>query len=133
MPIGQTCADALLRWRERSRPQFDTNDAPFLFLSSTGNQITVNAVEQMIRRAGTAAGIPRVHPHLLRHTFAKNYLVREVGDPLRLHLARMLSRATRRPWTPLHLSADRHAVNARQLGADSYCDLDRVVRCCSGC
>ena len=84
VPIGQTCGDALLRWRERSRPQFDTNDAPFLFLSSTGNQITVNAVEQMIRRAGVSADIPRVHPHLLRHTFATNYLVKEVGDPLRL-------------------------------------------------
>jgi integrase len=38
----------------------------------------------MVRRAGRRAGVPRVHCHLLRHTFATNYLVREVGDPLRL-------------------------------------------------
>ena len=38
----------------------------------------------MVRRAGRRAGVPRVYCHLLRHTFATNYLVREVGDPLRL-------------------------------------------------
>jgi len=30
------------------------------------------------------AVLPRLHAHLLRHTFATNYLVKEVGDPLRL-------------------------------------------------
>lgn len=28
--------------------------------------------------------MPRISCHLLRHTFATNYLVKEVGDPLRL-------------------------------------------------
>ena len=37
-----------------------------------------------MKRVGRAAGVPRLHAHLLRHTFATNYLVREVGDPLRL-------------------------------------------------
>lgn len=37
-----------------------------------------------MKRAGRAAGVPRLHCHLLRHTFATNYLVKEVGDPLRL-------------------------------------------------
>ena len=30
------------------------------------------------------AGVPRVHCHLLRHTFATNYLVRGIGNSLRL-------------------------------------------------
>ncbi|NOR82109.1 MAG: tyrosine-type recombinase/integrase [Ardenticatenales bacterium] len=38
----------------------------------------------MMKRVGRAAGVPRLHAHLLRHTFATNYLVKEVGDPLRL-------------------------------------------------
>ncbi len=37
-----------------------------------------------MKRVGRAAGVPRLHAHLLRHTFATNYLVKEVGDPLRL-------------------------------------------------
>ncbi|MCC6236787.1 MAG: tyrosine-type recombinase/integrase [Dehalococcoidia bacterium] len=84
VPIGVACADALTRWRDRTRPLFDTSDEPYLFLSSTGAALTVNGLDQLVRRAGARAGIPRVHPHLLRHTFATNYLVKEVGDPLRL-------------------------------------------------
>ncbi len=37
-----------------------------------------------MNRAGQAAGVPRFHAHLLRHTFATNYLVKEASDPLRL-------------------------------------------------
>lgn len=84
VPIGQSCQDALLRWRDRFREQFAEDESPYLFLSSNGEQLTVNALTQIVLRAGTRADVPRVHLHLLRHTFATNYLVKEVGDPLRL-------------------------------------------------
>jgi integrase/recombinase XerC len=84
VPIGQSCQDALLRWRDRFRPQFEEVDSPYLFLNSNGQPLTVNALKQLLERAGQKAGIPRVHLHLLRHTFATNYLVKEVGDSLRL-------------------------------------------------
>jgi len=84
VPIGQSCQDALLRWRDRFREQFLVGESPYLFLSSNGERLTVNALQQLIGRTGTRAGIARVHTHLLRHTFATNYLVKEVGDPLRL-------------------------------------------------
>lgn len=44
----------------------------------------MNALESIVKRAKQRAQVPRAHCHLLRHTFATNYLVREVGDPLRL-------------------------------------------------
>jgi len=84
VPIGQTCQDALLRWRDRFREQFVTGESPYLFLDSNGESVTVNALQRIVRRAGQRANISRVHLHLLRHTFATNYLVKEVGDPLRL-------------------------------------------------
>ena len=84
VPIGQTCQGALLRWRDRFREQFVTGDSPYLFLDSNGEPMTVNALTRVLRRAGERADITRVHLHLLRHTFATNYLVKEVGDPLRL-------------------------------------------------
>jgi integrase/recombinase XerC/integrase/recombinase XerD len=84
VPIGDSCRDALLRWRDRFREQFVTADSPYLFLDSNGEPLTVNALTRVLRRAGERADIPRVHLHLLRHTFATNYLVKEVGDPLRL-------------------------------------------------
>jgi integrase len=61
-----------------------SGDSPYLFLDSNGEPLTVNALTRVLRRAGERADIPRVHLHLLRHTFATNYLVKEVGDPLRL-------------------------------------------------
>jgi integrase/recombinase XerC/integrase/recombinase XerD len=84
VPIGQSCQDALTRWRDRFRPQFEEAESPYLFLNSNGLPFTVNSLQQLLERAGEKAGIPRVHLHLLRHTFATNYLVKEVGDSLRL-------------------------------------------------
>lgn len=86
VPIGQACQAALLVWRDRFRPQFELEGAetPTLFLNSNGEPMNVNSLQLVIGRTGVRAGIPRVHAHLLRHTFATNYLVKEVGDPLRL-------------------------------------------------
>jgi integrase/recombinase XerC/integrase/recombinase XerD len=84
VPIGQSCQDALLRWRDRFRPQFEVTESPYLFLNSNGHPLTVNALKLIVERAGDHSAIPRVHLHLLRHTFATNYLVKEVGDSLRL-------------------------------------------------
>jgi integrase/recombinase XerC/integrase/recombinase XerD len=86
VPIGQACQATLLVWRDRFRPQFELESAetPTLFLNSNGEPMSVNSLQLVIGRAGSRAGIPRVHAHLLRHTFATNYLVKEVGDSLRL-------------------------------------------------
>ncbi len=84
VPIGQRCQEALLRWRDRFRAQFEIAENPHLFLSSNGTPLNVDALDEVVKRAGKKAGVPRVHCHLLRHTFATQYLCREVGDPLRL-------------------------------------------------
>jgi integrase/recombinase XerC/integrase/recombinase XerD len=86
VPIGHACQEALTRWRDRFREQFVFQEEQILnlFVSSSGRSMTVNALQQLVNRAAVRAEIPRVHAHLLRHTFATNYLVREVGDPVRL-------------------------------------------------
>jgi integrase/recombinase XerC len=84
VPIGRATQDVLARWRDRVRPKFDLQESPFLFLDYSGARLSLNGLEQMVRKAATAAGLRRIHCHLLRHTFATSYLVKEVGDPLRL-------------------------------------------------
>jgi site-specific recombinase XerD len=84
VPIGLGAQAALLRWRDYFRSQFPVINAPWLFVNANGDSLTVNALEEVVKRAGIASGLPRVTCHLLRHTFATNYLVKEVGDPLRL-------------------------------------------------
>lgn len=84
VPIGQHCQEALLLWRDRFRHQFVADESPYLFLNSNGVALNVDAVDEVVKKAGAKADVPRVHCHLLRHTFATQYLCREVGDPLRL-------------------------------------------------
>lgn len=84
VPFGAGAQAALLRWRDQARPLFEPNDQEWLFLNANGMRLGLNALEELVKRAGIRAGIPRITCHLLRHSFATTYLVKEVGDPLRL-------------------------------------------------
>jgi site-specific recombinase XerD len=84
VPIGGRTQTILARWRDCFRSLFLDDESQYLFLGSSGHPLTPSSIETMMKRAGQAAGVPRLHAHLLRHTFATNYLVKEVGDPLRL-------------------------------------------------
>jgi len=49
------------------------NTSPWLWINRNGKRLTVTGVQQMIRELGWKIGI-RLHPHLLRHTFAISFL-----------------------------------------------------------
>lgn len=81
----------LTHWRQPTRPNID-----LVFLTigyqmgrhadifgGTGEPLTVNAIQRIIRRVGMAGGVPRLYPHLLRHTFACMYLMQH-HDPFAL-------------------------------------------------
>lgn len=61
-PIG---GDELRMLRELRRIY---KDSAFVFCTSTGTPLTTAGVFKMIRRAGAACGLPKVHPHMLRHS-----------------------------------------------------------------
>jgi len=48
--------------------------------------MTDSGIRQMVWRRSTKAGLPRIHPHQLRHTFAHNWLAQggSEGDLMRL-------------------------------------------------
>ena len=54
-----------LRALRRLRRENPTS--PFLFVSELRGPLSRDAVQYMLRRAGEAAGLPHVHPHMLRH------------------------------------------------------------------
>ena len=76
------------RFADRTRRDA-SSDRLFLTLRrgrATGqlDTVTESAVEQVIRALGQVAGIQkRVYPHLLRHSFATDYLRRR-GNPILL-------------------------------------------------
>lgn len=72
VPVGLRAVRALRRCRDHFRP---TVEAPPFFLTVDGQALTVAAVQKMMVRAKQEAGIPRLHVHLLRHTFAIHYLM----------------------------------------------------------
>jgi len=72
VPVGVRAVRALRRYRDHFRPPIE---APHFFMTVEGKPLTVAAVRLMIRRAKQRAGIPRLHAHLLRHTFAIHYLM----------------------------------------------------------
>ena len=61
---------------EEVRPSLDKLKQPWLFLSRSGQQLSRAALWQILHKRGLEAGVPRdrLHPHVLRHTFATHLL-----------------------------------------------------------
>ena len=75
VPMGLTARRAVIRYKEHVRPQPVRPLEDRLFLTVAGDPISRDSVTRIIERLARRAGIPRLHPHLMRHTFAVRYLV----------------------------------------------------------
>lgn len=68
--------DFLILWR---------GDEPGALFPSQQGRLSPGSLLQLVARLGRAAGVERVHPHRLRHTFAVEFL-RAGGDVFRLQM-----------------------------------------------
>jgi site-specific recombinase XerD len=83
VPLGRPAAEALRLYLSRGRPYLDRRHRPDLFLNAQGGGLTRAGAFLVLRRLAEKAGLDpgRVHPHLLRHSFATHLL--EGGADLR--------------------------------------------------
>jgi site-specific recombinase XerD len=72
VPFGTRTSDALRRYL-RVRARRDDAARPELWLGQAG-AVTRSGVRQMLMRRCNRAGLPAIHPHQLRHTFAHAWL-----------------------------------------------------------
>jgi site-specific recombinase XerD len=84
LPIGSKTVKAIDRYL-RKRAQTRWTDSPFLWVGPKG-KLTDSGIRQMVWRRSLEAGIGRVHPHQLRHTFAHQWLASggSEGDLMKL-------------------------------------------------
>ena len=83
VPLGRPAAEALRRYLAIGRPHLDRRHRADLFLNARGGALTRAGAFLVLRRLADRAGLEpgRVHPHLLRHSFATHLL--EGGADLR--------------------------------------------------
>ena len=89
--LGTNCLRNLFYYLDKHRPdveelaEWGSTGEDHLFLSETRQPLTKNGMEMLFKRLKARAGITgkRVSPHILRHTFAINYLMKS-NDPFSL-------------------------------------------------
>jgi site-specific recombinase XerD len=76
VPFGSQAKKALIDYLTRVRPETENKlNSDRVFLNSQGHPITQEVVEKVFQRVRAAAGVPHLHPHVCRHTFAVRYLI----------------------------------------------------------
>ena len=79
VPVGGPALQALQAWLQW-RPTLAKQGELALFVSRLGTRLTANQLRNRLQAQAVQAGVPtRVHPHMLRHSYA-SHLLQSSGD-----------------------------------------------------
>ncbi len=81
VPLGRSAIEWVLKYLPIRQRWLGQKTSPWLFISPRGRPLTRQALWKLVARYGRMAGLGRVVPHMLRHTFATHLL--EHGADLR--------------------------------------------------
>ena len=125
VPIGRRATEAVRRYLARGRPYLDRRHRPELFLNAQGGPLTRAGAFLILRRLAAKAGLEpeRVHPHLLRHSFATHLLeggadlrsVQEMLGHADLATTELYTHVSDRRRRELYFQAHPHARRGRRV------------------
>lgn len=118
VPLGKMSHDVLLHYIVYYRAGAGGSDP--VFVDRFGNACNANTIKQVFQKLKKRTRIDRLHPHLLRHTFATNYLV-DGGD---LETLRLILGHSDLQVTSMYLHL---AQNKRLLQSKHRSHLDYMV------
>jgi integrase/recombinase XerC len=79
VPVGSAALAAIRAWLPE-REKWASTETCALFIDRTGTPVAPRTVQSRLRRWGVKQGVAgRVHPHMLRHSFA-SHLLQSSGD-----------------------------------------------------
>jgi site-specific recombinase XerD len=119
VPLGSHAVRALRLYLAHGRPFLDRRHRPELFLNAQGGALTRSGAFLILKRLATKAGLDpgRVHPHLLRHSFATHLLdggadlrsVQEMLGHADLGTTELYTHVSERRRRDIYFSAHPHA------------------------
>ena len=77
VPMGRYAVNAINEWLIEREKILNNTDA--LFLNAKGTRLTVRSVQLRLKKMAIKQGLPPIHPHMLRHSFA-THMLESSGD-----------------------------------------------------
>ena len=77
VPMGRFAISAINNWLMEREKILNNTDA--LFLNSKGTRLTVRSIQLRLKKMAVKQGLPPIHPHMLRHSFA-THMLESSGD-----------------------------------------------------
>ena len=77
VPVGRFAKNAIKNWLEERKKITSKTEA--LFLNSKGSRLSVRSIQIRLQKIAIKQGLPPIHPHMLRHSFA-THMLESSGD-----------------------------------------------------
>ena len=77
VPLGRFAINAIKNWLVERQKIATKTEA--LFLNSKGTRLSVRSVQIRLKKMAVKQGLPPIHPHMLRHSFA-THMLESSGD-----------------------------------------------------